>query len=120
MPRSIPYSVTKTSSSDTAITISGMTSGNSISRFDGPRAVAAPARQPECERHAERDRDGHVERGQLEALLERPAERRVVQDGLPGSPQYQRVEKPCQTLRDLPALNENRIAIAIGTIDQAM
>ena len=35
-----------------------------------------------------------------------------------GSPQYHRVEKPCQTLWDLPLLNENRTAMAMGTIDQ--
>ena len=37
---------------------------------------------------------------------------------LTGSPQYQRVENPCHTLWDLPSLNENRTAMAIGTIDQ--
>ena len=37
---------------------------------------------------------------------------------LTGSPQYQRVEKPCQTLWDLPLLKENSTAMAMGTIDQ--
>ncbi len=38
---------------------------------------------------------------------------------LTGSPQYHRVEKPCQTLWDLPSLNENRTAMAMGTIDHS-
>ena len=33
----------KTRNSATPITISGVTSGNSIRKFDGPRAVAPPA-----------------------------------------------------------------------------
>ncbi len=37
-----------------------------------------------------------------------------------GSPQYQRVENPCQTLRERPSLNEKRIAMITGTIDQTM
>ena len=37
-----------------------------------------------------------------------------------GSPQYQRVENPCQTLRERPSLNENRIAITTGAIAQTM
>src|SRR5262249_51050557 len=36
-----------------------------------------------------------------------------------GSPQYQRNEKPCQVVRDLPALKENRIATATGSSDHA-
>ena len=35
-----------------------------------------------------------------------------------GSPQYQRNEKPCQVVRDRPALNENRTAISTGSSDQ--
>jgi hypothetical protein len=34
------------------------------------------------------------------------------------SVKYQRQENPCQTLCDLPLLNENSTAIAIGTSDQ--
>src|SRR5438270_13235374 len=34
-----------------------------------------------------------------------------------GSLKYQRHEKPCQELRDRPALKENRTAIATGRID---
>ena len=37
---------------------------------------------------------------------------------LTGSVKYQRQEKPCQTLCDLPLLNENSTASAIGTSDQ--
>jgi hypothetical protein len=37
-----------------------------------------------------------------------------------GSPHHQRVEKPCQTLRDLPALKLNRMAMATGTSAHAM
>ena len=37
-----------------------------------------------------------------------------------GSPHHQRVENPCQTLRERPLLNEKRIAIPTGTIDQTM
>src|SRR5580693_1881360 len=35
-----------------------------------------------------------------------------------GSVKYHRQEKPCQVACDLPLLNENRTAIAIGTSDQ--
>src|SRR6516162_10823797 len=35
-----------------------------------------------------------------------------------GSAKYQRHEKPCQTLCDLPLLNENSTASATGTSDQ--
>src|SRR2546429_3213590 len=35
-----------------------------------------------------------------------------------GSAKYQRQEKPCQTLCDLPLLNENSTASATGTSDQ--
>ena len=34
-----------------------------------------------------------------------------------GSPQYQRIEKPCHAVRDRPALNENSTAISTGTSD---
>ena len=37
-----------------------------------------------------------------------------------GSPHHHLIEKPCHTLRDLPALNENRIAMTTGTSAQAM
>src|SRR5262245_44910688 len=37
----------------------------------------------------------------------------------PLSPQYQRVEKPCQALRERPALNENWMATSTGSSDQA-
>src|SRR6202046_2829267 len=37
---------------------------------------------------------------------------------LTGSVKYQRQEKPCQTLCDLPLLNENSTAMPIGTSDQ--
>ena len=37
-----------------------------------------------------------------------------------GSPHHQRVENPCQTLRERPSLKEKRIAIPTGTIDQTM
>jgi hypothetical protein len=35
-------------------------------------------------------------------------------------PTYHRVENPCHTLRDRPALNEKRTAIATGIIDHRM
>jgi len=37
---------------------------------------------------------------------------------LTGSLKYHRQEKPCQTLCDLPLLNENSTARPIGTSDQ--
>src|ERR1700733_7060176 len=37
---------------------------------------------------------------------------------LTGSLKYQRQEKPCQLACDLPLLNENSTAMAIGTSDQ--
>jgi hypothetical protein len=36
-----------------------------------------------------------------------------------GEPAYHQVEKPCQLLRDRPALNENCIAMATGIKDQS-
>jgi hypothetical protein len=36
-----------------------------------------------------------------------------------GSAKYQRQEKPCQTLCDLPLLNENSTASATGTSDHS-
>ena len=53
-------------------------------------------------------------------MLERALQRRVVQTLRSGSPVNQRIEKPCQLVRERPALNANRIAIATGTIDQKM
>ena len=35
-----------------------------------------------------------------------------------GSPQYQRVEKPCHTLWDFPLLKEKSTAMPMGTMDQ--
>jgi hypothetical protein len=37
-----------------------------------------------------------------------------------GSPHHQRVEKPCQTLRERPSLKEKTIAARTGISDQAM
>ena len=37
-----------------------------------------------------------------------------------GSCQYQRNEKPCQTLRERPALNENWMAMSTGSSVHAM
>ena len=110
----------KTRNSATPITISGVTSGNSIRKFDGPRAAPAPARQAERQQHPQRDGDQDVRGGQLEALVEGVPKLRVVEDGVVGSPQYQRVEKPAQTVRDRLSLNENWIAMSTGMIDQAM
>ncbi len=47
-----------------------------------PRAVAAPARQPDRQADAERHGDQHVEPRQLQALLEGAAHRRIVEDRL--------------------------------------
>ena len=41
------------------------------------------------------------------------------QTDLVGSPKYQRVENPCQTVRDFPSLNEKMTAISTGSSDQA-
>ena len=35
------------------------------------------------------------------------------------SPQYQRNEKPCHVVRDLPSLNENTTAMSTGSSDHA-
>ena len=35
-----------------------------------------------------------------------------------GSPQYHRIEKPCQVVRDLPSLNEKITAMSTGSSDQ--
>ena len=36
-----------------------------------------------------------------------------------GSPQYQRIEKPCHAVRERPSLNENSTATATGSNDQS-
>ena len=74
-------------------------------------------REPDAERHG----DQHVERRELQALLERAAHRRVVPAPTgSGRPSTTAHEKPCQTLRERPSLNENSIAITTGTIAQTM
>ena len=111
--------LTKTSRSAEPITISGVTSVESASRFAGratrPRqrvipiasatpsgtaiAIASPARR----------------------RLWNSAERRSgsCQTDRSGSPQYQRVDQPWPELRERPSLNEKRTASSTGTSDHA-
>ena len=52
-------------------------------------------------------------------MLERGEQRRVVRDaaGVAGN---QRVEKPCQVVRERPSLKAKSTATVTGTIDQMM
>ena len=36
-----------------------------------------------------------------------------------GSPQYQRIEKPCHIVRDRPSLNEKSTAMSTGSSDHS-
>ncbi len=84
-----------------------------------PRAAAAPAREPDGERDAERNRDEHGDRrraaGSAESAELRSGSWRTERSG---SPVYQRSDQPWAVERDRPSLNEKRIAMRIGTIDQ--
>ena len=55
---------------------------------------------------------------ELEGLEQRGVQARVVPHRRSRSPQYHRIEKPCQMVRDLPSLNENSTAISTGSSDQ--
>ena len=103
-------SCVNTSSSETAITISGVTSGIGISAF------AAPEPRP---RQRVKPRASITPSG-VAITMSRPARIEAVNQRVRvggswkidwvGSLHHQRKENPCQTLRELPSLKENRIA----------
>ena len=112
------YTCWNTSSSDTPITISGVTSGNSIRKLDAPDPRPRQRARPSAS----------ITPSTVATTMSAPASFRLWtrewrRSGLchtesTGSPQYQRVENPAQDVRDRLALNENWIAISTGTIDQ--
>ena len=81
VPRPIPGKTRrKSSSSATPITISGVTSGSSMTVFTVPPPGPAPALQPEREGDTERRRDRDADDGQEERVLQRALERGIVED----------------------------------------
>jgi len=86
---------------------------------EGAGDAAAPAVQPDRERHPQRHRHQGGEHRQPQAVQQRVVQVGSCHTDSSGSPQYQRSEKPCQLERERPALNENHTAIATGRIDQA-
>ena len=108
----------KSSSSATPMTISGVTSGSSMSVLTVPLAAPAPALQAERERDAQRRRDRDADHREQQRVLERVAQRRVVRT-LPVSPVNQRNENPCQVVRERPALKAKAIASSTGTTDHS-
>src|ERR671937_2083652 len=110
----------KTRRSDTPMTISGVTNGNSMMKLEVP----APRPRQRARPRASKTPSGTAMRTSAPASLKlcTRACRRLgsCQTESTGSPQYQRVEKESQTVRDRVALKENSTAIATGTIDQMM
>ena len=107
----------KTSRNAVPMTISGVTRVASETRVPC-LSPAAPAGQPDRERDAKRHRDENRDGGQPQALEERGAESGSCQTERSGSSKYQRSDHPWAVERERPSLNENRIAMRIGTIDQ--
>src|SRR5919201_4807149 len=110
----------KTRRSDTPMTISGVTNGNSMMKLEVP----APRPRQRARPRASKTPSGTAMRTSAPASLKlcTRACRRVgsCQTESTGSPQYQRVEKESQTVRERVALKENCTAISTGTIDHRM
>ena len=64
------------------MTISGVTSGKSMRKFELPDPRPCQRAKTDRQEHADRRRDDDVGDRELEALDERAAERRVVPDGV--------------------------------------
>src|SRR5438093_13704264 len=113
-------SLTNTRNSDTPMISSGVTNENSMRKFaevavrlrhrSSPMAKATP-RGTEISMVSEAS-------FRLWARAERSAG--SCQTERLGSPQYQRIEKPCHALLDLPELKENSTAMATGASDHTM
>src|SRR5262245_14216151 len=110
----------KTRRSDTPMTISGVTNGKSMMKLEVPE----PRPRQRASPRASKTPIGTAMRTSAPASLKLCTRecRRVssCQTESTGSPQYQRVEKESQTVRDRVALNENWTAISTGTIDHRM
>ena len=101
------------------MTISGVTSGAS----ETTRDVPAPRPRQRVSPIASATPSGTVtsdgDRREPHALEERRAAGRGrARTERSGSPEYQRSDQPCAVERERPSLNEKRIAMRIGTIDQ--
>src|SRR4029079_16105496 len=110
----------KTRRSDTPMTISGVTNGKSMMKLEVPEPRPRQRARP----MASSTPIGTAMRTSAPASLKLWTRecRRVgsCQTESTGSPQYQRVEKASQTVRERVALKENSTAIATGTIDHTM
>ena len=102
------------------MTISGVTSGRSMIVLTVAGTAPAPALQTEGEPDADRDGDEHAAGRQEQRAAQGILQRRLVERRCPISPVNQRVEKPCQVVRERPSLKANSTAIPTGTIDQRM
>ena len=103
------------------MTSSGVTSGSSMSVLTGPlpqpRQRWRPSASATPSGTATSDADA---RARMQRVLEgaRGAPGRARR--CPGSPVNQRIEKPCQVVRERPSLKAKSTAMATGMIDQMM
>ena len=101
------------------MTISGVTSGSSIR----PLTVPLPRPRQRWRPSASITPSGVATATQMTARSSVcPSASRSASSWstLPVSPVNQRVEKPCQVVRERPSLNANAIAISTGSTDQRM
>ena len=114
------YRLSNTRNSIAPITISGVDSGTSISRFDAravrPRQRASPSASPTPSGVA----ISIVSAASVRLLIIAWRRAGSWNSDRWSSPHHQRIEKPCHVLRDRPELNENWTAISTGTIDHRM
>lgn len=109
----------KTRYSAAPSTISGVTRGTSAIPLDALLIG---------ERHRVRPRASRTPSGVATSTVRTPRirlfSRERIREGSvqtdPSVQQYHCVEKPCHVLRDRPSLNENWMAITMGTIDHRM
>ena len=121
VPRPISLKTCRNSSSSaTPITISGVTSGSSMSTL----TVPLPRPRQRCRPIASVTPSGVAMATQITAstsvCLSADCRAGSCSTLRFGSLQNQRSEKPCQLVRERPSLNANRIAITTGTTDQTM
>src|SRR6201999_4142504 len=113
-------SCVNTTSSDTAITISGVTSGTSISELAAPEPRPRQRARPSASSTPSGVAIAMSSAASSTLWISASVYAELWKTDWIGSPHHQRVENPCQTLRERPALNENRIAIATGTSAHTM
>ena len=114
------YRLSKTRNSIVPMTISGVDSGISISRFE-PRATGPRQRDsPSASATPSGTAIAIVSRASTTLFHIACLRSGSWASELVGSSHHQRNEKPCHVLRERPELNENWMAISTGTIAQQM